>query len=333
MNKAFFAKSLQSKLNTLDAAQEVLGIDRINIEKDIWMCWVLEKLFQMENNQFVFKGGTTLSKVYEVIDRYSEDIDITVNYAKFIPEIDFTKISNTQLSKLSDKLKGNLANYLQSEVMPYLNAQYTSEFNDSATAFTLPDGENIYFHYPSILDKTDYKRGFIKLEFGARNTIEPSKIHNIGTYIDKINNAKSNIKVNVLSPERTFWEKATLIHVECHRGRLANTPERLSRHWYDLCQLANSKFISALQSKDLLNEVLIIKEAFYRNSQANYDQCASGKLQLIPSPQDIIGLKTDYQKMIDEDYFFRDPPSFDEIITGLKKLEAQINIEYSKVIE
>lgn len=329
MNKSFVEESKQSKLDTLDAAQEVLGIDRINIEKDFWMCWALEKLFQMKENQFVFKGGTTLSKVYQVIDRYSEDIDITVNYGKFIKEIDFTNISNTQLLKISDKLKENLESYLKDEVAPYLNAQYSTEFNDRLGEFTLHDGENIYFQYPSILDKTDYKRGFIKIEFGARNTIEPSEFHNIDTYIDKVGKAKSNITVKVLSPERTFWEKATLIHVECHRRRLANTPDRLSRHWYDLYKLANSNFISVIQSKDILNDVLIIKKAFYNSSYSNYDKCANGKFQLIPDADDIAGLKTDYQKMIDEDYFFRDPPSFDEIVVGLKKLEDMINAKYS----
>ncbi|MBP9743415.1 MAG: nucleotidyl transferase AbiEii/AbiGii toxin family protein [Burkholderiales bacterium] len=139
MNKSFFEEPEQSQLDTLDAAQEVLGIDRINIEKDFWMCWALEKLFQMIENQFVFKGGTTLSKVYEVIDRYSEDIDITVNYGKFIPEIDFTQISNAQLSKLSDKLKENLEDYLRDKVTPYLNAQYSAEFNNQAGEFTLTD--------------------------------------------------------------------------------------------------------------------------------------------------------------------------------------------------
>jgi predicted nucleotidyltransferase component of viral defense system len=328
VNKGFFKESESSQLDTLDAAQEVLGIDRINIEKDIWMCWVLEKLFQMAENQFVFKGGTTLSKVYELIDRYSEDIDITVNYGKFSPEIDFTQISNTQLAKLSDKLKENLENYLRDEVAPYLNAQYAVEFNNQYGEFTLHDGENIYFNYPSVLAKTDYKRGFIKIEFGARNTIEPSEIHSIDTYIDKVSDAKSNIKVNVLSPERTFWEKATLIHVECHRGRLSNTPDRLSRHWYDLYKLANSDFITAIKAKYVLNEVLTIKRAFYRNNYSNYDRCAKGGLQLIPENADVIGLKTDYQKMINEDYFFRDPPGFNEIITGLKELENKINMEY-----
>ncbi len=328
MNKKFFEASEQTWLDTLEAAQEILGIDRINIEKDFWMCFALEKLFQMPDHQFVFKGGTTLSKVYEIIERYSEDIDITVNYGKFIPQIDFTKISNSQLSKLSDTLKANLEKYLQDIVMPYLNAQYLKEFNNYSGGFTLHDRENIYFNYPSFLDKTDYKRGFIKIEFGARNTIEPNQIYNIDTYIDKINQTKSNIKVNVLSAERTFWEKATLIHVECHRGRLANTPDRLSRHWYDLYKLVNTDFISAIFSKEILNEVLTIKKAFYKNSSSNYDKCNTGELRLIPDNADISGLKKDYQKMIDEDYFFRDPPSFDEIISSLKIIEEKINVQY-----
>ena len=121
-----------------------------------------------------------------------------------------------------------------------------------------------------------------------------------------------------------------MIHVECYSGRLASTPDRLSRHVYDLYKLATSDFISVMGSKDVLNEVLSIKRAFYRNSYSNYDKCATGQLQLIPAAVDIVGLKADYQKMIDEDYFFRDPPSFDEIIIGLKELEDRVNTEYSR---
>ncbi|MCC2624306.1 MAG: hypothetical protein K0R14_179 [Burkholderiales bacterium] len=330
MNKAFLQLEGSAQLNLLDIGRSILQIDQFNIEKDFWMCWSLEKLFAYKGNKFVFKGGTTLSKVYEVIDRYSEDIDITIDYTQFIDHIDFKNISNSKLKNLSETLKSKLATYLAEIIVPYLNAQYKAEFAKMSGGFSLKNGEVILFNYTSILEESKYTLNYIKLEFGARNTIEPSEIKYINTYIDTVNGTASKIRVSVLSPERTFWEKVTLIHVECHRGRLANTPDRLSRHWYDLYQLANSNYRdSAINGKAVLENVLMIKNAFYKNSYSNYDKCISGNFHLVPFTDEIAGLKSDYNLMIENDYFFKMPPSFDEIITGLSILEKQINSVYS----
>lgn len=326
MDKSFLSADIATQLEMLNMARKECGINQFNIEKDFWMCWVLEKLFELENNQFVFKGGTTLSKVYEVIERYSEDIDITVNYTKFIDEIDFSTISGNQLKKKSEELKLMLDKYLDTEVLPYLHTCYESEFGSLPGKFTKVNNETIEFHYSSILEESVYALNYVKLEFGARNTIEPFTIKQINTYLDKINETKSDIRVVVINPGRTFWEKTTLIHVECHRGRLTETPERYARHWYDLYKLSKSSICeNAISDKATLNEVLSIKQAFYNNSYSNYDKCITGQFQLVPKANEITALKSDYQVMIDNNYFFREAPSFEEIITGLKELEYKIN--------
>lgn len=133
-------------------------------------------------------------------------------------------------------------------------------------------------------------------------------------------------KVIAFSSERTFWEKVTLIHVECHRGRLKQAPDRLSRHWYDLAKLSQSSLkIKALKNKLLLNDVLMIKKAFFNASYANYDKCKNQQFCLVPKPDEIAGLKADYEHMIKSDMFLHEPVTFDEIITELKSLQIAIN--------
>ena len=130
----------------------------------------------------------------------------------------------------------------------------------------------------------------------------------------------------MLSAARTFWEKATLIHVECHRPSLRPSAERLSRHWYDLAQLADHKVgQQALQDTDLLRDVLRIKETFYRSSFSHYDQCTTGGLRLIPDEPLLEALRQDYQAMLAAQMFYGDTLPFETIVERLRRLEAEIN--------
>ena len=133
-------------------------------------------------------------------------------------------------------------------------------------------------------------------------------------------------KVSVLSPVRTFWEKATLIHVECHRNRLHETPGRLSRHWYDLAKLTDSWVgDKALKSQDVLENVLEYKKDFFNASYTNYDDCLIGQFCLVPNVEGISKLSEDFKKMQEAGLFSEMPVSFNKIITTLSDLESQIN--------
>lgn len=323
MNKEFYTLVLDEKYKQLNIINNQLNINPFNAEKDFWMCWALEKLFEFTHH-IVFKGGTSLSKVYEIIDRYSEDIDITIDYTQFIDPIDLTNISKTKLRQISDLLKQHLIIYLKKEVLPFLNNIYKNEFLDEKGYFIIENDDVINFIYPSVLSKSDYLLNWVKIEFGIRNSMVPSEKKEIHTYFDKVFGNTANISVNVLSPIRTFWEKVTLIHVECHRKRLLSSPDRLSRHWYDLYKLYNSSFgEKALNSTDILSDVLLVKKAFYN---AHYDDCAIGLCRLIPDLLELKELQLDYQKMIDAGFFFKPPPSFDQILESLRQLEEKINV-------
>ena len=223
-----------------------------------------------------------------------------------------------------------MTDYIKNEVVNYLNDTYKQEFKNSNGYFAVEGADVINFVYDSILSKSNYVLNWIKIEFGIRNATTPNEKQNINTYLDEVFGVSSNIQVNVLSPLRTFWEKATLIHVECHRNRLHDSPERLSRHWYDLYKLCQSKVIDqALTANDIFQDVLTVKKAFYNANYANYDDCSIGKFRLIPHQIGLHRLQSDYEKMINAGFFFKTPPSFDEIINSLSQLEQKINNRFA----
>ena len=128
--------------------------------------------------------------------------------------------------------------------------------------------------------------------------------------------------MTVLSPVRTFWEKATLVHVECHRRRLANHPERLSRHWFDLTRLAAHDIgRAALADRELLEDVVRHKKVFFHASYANYDQCLAGRLRLVPDDDQLPGLQTDYDAMCAAAIVADDAPGF--VLLALQAARAR----------
>lgn len=130
----------------------------------------------------------------------------------------------------------------------------------------------------------------------------------------------------VLSPERTFWEKATLIHVECSRGQLKQNAERLSRHWYDLVMLSqHASGQAAVQNRGLLKDVVRHKKVFFKTGYANYDACLKSQLQLLPQDETLDGLRADYEKMISAGMMYRTAPTFDEIVESIRQLQQDIN--------
>ena len=127
-------------------------------------------------------------------------------------------------------------------------------------------------------------------------------------------------------PVRTFWEKATLIHVECHRRQLASRPERLSRHWYDLsCLARHDTGHAALADRALLEDVVRHKKVFFNASYANYDQCLTGQLRLVPDTDQLPALRSDYDAMHTAGIVRGDAPDFDSLIDQIRSVEATVN--------
>lgn len=331
MAEHFFDIPADDQRDILNTAAVRLGKTAQILEKDLWVCWALQQLFSIPGTlSMAFKGGTSLSKVFGVIDRFSEDIDITVNFR----ELDGTfdpfdgDASRSAIDRYSDKLKQKLEAHISSVILPALldsAGSMPSHFNVRVEH----DGETVHVHYNSLVDQTHgYMKDSVLIEFGGRNETMPGDTHNITTDTAPIVPALQFpvADVHVLSAERTFWEKATLVHSECNKGRLKQSPERLSRHWHDLCQLADHDIgKSALQNRKLLEDVLRIKKTFYRSATAKYDECLNGRLRIIPDEDGIQGLRRDYEEMHRTGMLSSDAPEFDQMMQRLKNLERNIN--------
>lgn len=299
MDKSFFHLPSNEKITLLTHEAEQLDLSELILEKDVWVCWLLEKIFSLPV-QMAFKGGTSLSKVFNLISRFSEDCDITIDYREFNPTIDLAHISRSQLKKISEQLKKQLQSYVSTTVLPHLQECIIRELpRDSFEIQLSDDGEQLRFYYPTIANnQTNYLRDHVLIEFGMRNCTEPCEEHQITSYIETVSNVTTMFPkpiINTLSPLRTFWEKVTLIHVECNRDRFIQSPDRLSRHWYDLYMLNHSWVAAqALTHTELLRSVIEYKKAFFNAGYANYDDCLNGHCKLTPSLESLENLKKDF---------------------------------------
>ena len=303
------------------------------LEKDIWVCWVLQALFSMPDpHPMAFKGGTSLSKVYGVIDRFSEDVDITLDYRAFDDGFDpfADDASRTRIRRFSERLRDRVAHYIRDAVAPALDAAAEHLSADGRHDIHIgDDGETLRFAYPSAVEEPGgFVRSEVLLEFGGRNVIDPNERHaivpDIAALTPKLDYPAAT--VTVLSPARTFWEKATLVHVECHRRLLADRPERLSRHWFDLTCLADHAVgRAALSNRALLADVVRHKKVFFHAGNANYDRCLDGRLRLVPDDDQLPALQSDYNAMRDARILDEEAPGFDALIERIRILEADAN--------
>lgn len=327
MSEEFLKFSRQKKREILEGAESSLGIKPYFLEKDIWICWVLKELFTLPK-KMAFKGGTSLSKCFGLIDRFSEDVDVTIDYREFMPDLNLLNESKNSLRNKRERLKEKLEEYVLNTVIPGLEKAFAKQFGNDQLNYNFEAGERLYIYYPSVfeLNSDDYVKDNVLIEFGGTNKTEPNEENLVKPYLTLDGLILPNAKVRVYSPMRTFWEKVTLIHVECHRGRLTQAPERLSRHWYDLAKLSQSWVKSnALQDKTLLSDVLMIKKAFFNASYANYDKCEKKGFRLIPNTDEIAQLKSDYKKMIESEMFLNEPAPFEDLIDNLQILQDDVN--------
>jgi hypothetical protein len=326
--ETFLELSPEEQADILQTTAAKLGRRAEHLEKDVWICWVLQGLFAMPGRlPMAFKGGTSLSKVYAAIKRFSEDVDVTVDYKSLDQSIDpfDPKVSRTARDKYTELLRKKLADYTNQVIRPHfetLLAQLSAK--PSRSIAISGGGEQLFIPYLSRFGKEES----VLLEFGGRNVIVPNEECHLRPYIaaDLADLGFPEATVQVLSPSRTFWEKATLIHVACNRSHPKLDASRQSRHWHDLAVLACHQIgKTAIVDRQLLEDVVRHKSIFYRVSYANYEACLTGDLRLIPEKPLLDALRLDYEKMIADGMFDSEPPTFDWIIARLNKLAREIN--------
>ncbi len=313
----------------------------IVIEKDFWVCWILDQIFSNPtlSPHITFKGGTSLSKCYGIIDRFSEDIDLTLakQYIGITSNNEPTSAATlNQRGKHLEAITNAAKNKITHEVKPLLTEEFRKNiaiyFNDAEWQLETDeaDEQSLIFHYPSCFERKpgEYIQTSIKLEFGARGDNSPSETKSISPYIQQllpeIFTAPKEIKVTSLTIKRTYWEKITLLHAEYHRAPQKSLPGRIFRHYYDVVMLDRSHLTqAALQDITLLNDVVNNKMAYFPSKWASYNTAKIGSLHLYPNKAFIESLKQDYKKMAE--MFFGDTPDFNNILSEIKRIEDIIN--------
>jgi hypothetical protein len=329
---------------TMKARQELFAeaADRMDVlpiimEKDFWVCWVLRELFSHPTlrKRLIFKGGTSLSKVYKIISRFSEDIDLAVDWEMlgFIGDSDPLKTrSKSKQADLNKKMIEACRSYIQNDLVNTLRQTFENRLGPpGASAPWRVDAiqnepDTIRFYYPTQMSH-GYLESAVRLELGTHSAMLPQQSATVMPFVaeqfpDLVKDAKC--PVNVLSAERTFWEKATILHHEHHRPAQATLPPRYSRHYYDVAQLAASGVKSAaISDKELLRAVVDHKQRFYPRGWAQYELAVHGTFRLMPSPGHSKVLKEDYEGM--KEMIYGDVPEFDELMNQIRSLEAEIN--------
>lgn len=326
-----FAKKKKTEvLELYNIAAGNLGLNNAIIEKDFWVCYLLDILFNKTpfKNDIAFKGGTSISKSYNLIKRFSEDIDIILNWEKIGYKLNepWVNRSNTSQSNFNKETAIKTEKYIKDVFMPILSDVVKNELGYNPKFYIdQQNPQTIIFEYNKIF-KDNYILPQIRLEIGTLGAWTPADIRKIKPYIAEefeMLFEKPTTNVLTIKPERTFWEKATILHRESNRKN-NNFPTRYSRHYYDLYVLANSIYKeNAIKNKKLLKEVVEFKDKFYHCPWAKYDECLNKKFKLIPNNEILEVISKDYDNM--KKMIFKDIPSFDEIIVGLKKLEEEIN--------
>lgn len=314
-----------------EAAAGARGLSPVLLEKDFWVCWTLERLFALPamGQNLLFKGGTSLSKVYGVIERFSEDIDLSLSrdFLGFGGEREPERaLSKTQQRRRIEALLAAFYATMTEQILPALHAAITEILGDDGWTLTATEPGILEFAYPVSLDSPlAYVRPVVRIEMGSRNDTWPAEERFVTPYLTGVTAGTSAALVRVLAVERTFWEKVTILHDEFYRPLEKVRGARLSRHYYDLAQLATHPEIGprALTRFDLLARVAQHKDFFYRNSWSRYDLALPGTLRLLPPPERLPGLRSDYARM--RDMFFAEPPIFDSLLSNLRTLEARLN--------
>jgi len=307
-----------------------INLSEAIVEKDFWVCWILDYLFHKckWQNNLAFKGGTSLSKSYGIIKRFSEDIDLILDwrilgYRKDEPLQERSKTKQDSFNKDANR---KTAEFLKFEFLDEIvkdvskTLQHPVQFQIGAE-----DTQTVKFIYPqSFSDSAILPE--IKLEIGVLAAWTPSVNLNIHPYAANqypILFKQPDTLIRTVSAERTFWEKVTILHREANRPN-GVIPSRYSRHYFDLYCMALSEVKgNAFLDIALLEKVVAFKDKFYHCSWAKYEDAHPGTMKLLPPARSMNELNKDYQHM--QNMIFGEIPTFDVMMETIKNLEDEIN--------
>lgn len=318
--------SKQQQIDLFNQTGAQTALPPFAIEKDAWVTLVLRMLFHSEiSSHIVFKGGTSLSKVYNLIERFSEDIDFTIdrNYLGFGG--DLLKGEIRKLRRKSHEFSSNeLPQILQNELSEYGIEKDLFKIEVPNTEISDQDPEIIHVNYKSVFDEESYLPSRVLVELGARSLMEPYENKKIQSIIDENYSDtvfyEGDFTANTVIPEKTFLEKLVLLHEEFQKPKEKIRCHRMSRHLYDILLIMKTEYAEkALNNSDLFENICTHREKFTPIKNVNYQELNLERLNFIP-PDDLIDLyRKDYQEM-QTNMIYGESLDFDKLIEELKTL-------------
>lgn len=338
--KKFLSAPEKDRIDAFLSAAHRLGANAQYIEKDFWVCWTLDALYHgldAGGPRLLFKGGTSLSKAYGLINRFSEDIDITafredLHQAATVEELEALsgKKRKAKLDAIRDACQNWVKNTLREGVRKRL-AEFVGEDSKVELDDTDPDGQTLLVFYPGIIPKeTDYVRSAVRIECGAKSALDPHREATIRPYVaDDVPTLGIQVPgVTTIEATRSFWDKAVIAHglrrwFE-NRGELRQEGQRISRHYYDLhCLGASPAGPAALADRDLGANCVRHAQLFFNRPDFDLASAKPGSWAVAPSAGMLERLREDYTKTTP--MIFGIAPTFDAIQASIDKLNTVMN--------
>lgn len=348
MNPAFdavIAADPETRLGLFTATAQGLGTTPRNTEKDFWVCWTLDALFNGRpagSPRLLFKGGTSLSKGYGLISRFSEDIDVTVFRDDLGAPADVAALaamSGKARKAVLEKIAAAGAGYIQGAMREGLwsvIAETAARTGAALAGFDLAvaadDPQTLLLRYPSVTPPDAYVLDQVKIESGAKSALDPNTVRTITPYVDAYapDLDLSVGGVTVVDPERTFWDKIVILHGLRRwfdrRGALRGEGNRISRHYYDLYRLLETDVgARALADKALGADAVAHARMFFNRPDFDLATAQAPTFAVAPSDAMYEALRGDYRQMAT--MLFGPAPAFEAVLEAVFDLERRLNNE------
>jgi hypothetical protein len=334
MAEAFLQLSAEDRRDALGVAADRSGRPAHLLEKDVWVVWGLSTLYAAPlGEHLVFKGGTSLSKAYQVIRRFSEDVDLTYDIRAIAPDLvgdngEGLPKTRSEEKRWSSEVRRRLPAWVAETVQPMIGNALAAE---GLAANVRAEEEKLFIDYEATAAGSGYVAPSVMLEFGARSTGEPASLRDVACdaadLVDGL--AFPTARPRVMHAERTFWEKATAVHVFCLQERLRG--ERFARHWHDVARLDEAGFAeAAFADRELANAVARHKSMFFAEKAADrapidYAAAVNGGLHLVPTGDGAKALEEDYARMVEDGLLLDDAEPFDTLMGRCADIAARAN--------
>lgn len=323
----FYGLKAKDKKDIFEDISNKTGMPAFAVEKDWWVTETLAIIFEMEvASHLVFKGGTSLSKAWKLIERFSEDIDLAIDRNYFGYEGELSKKQKTALRKTAGEYTtGPFFEELQRK---FAERGFEVEFNVVEYPDSDQDPRIIEIYYPNVITAPGYMHARVQVEIGCRSLREPFTDCTFGSLVDEEyagrDFAAPFIVIPTVYAERTFLEKLFLLHEEFHRPAEKVRVDRLSRHLYDVHHLDRSKAGTALNDQELYETIVSHRYVFSKMGGVDYNLHNPKTLNPSPPAEIVDAWAADYRRMLEEMIYEENPPSFDDLLESIDGIKASL---------